>query len=207
MEELKKDTEEKILEAAKKVFIRKGMDGTRMQEIADEAGINKSLLHYYFRSKNKLFEEVFKGSIGAFFPKVANMMLAESISLSDKIKFFVNEYIDMLSENPFLPSFILSELNRDPDALLQLFNDHVNHSDYKDMHTFSQKLMGNNPQDFGFADVRHLIVNMLGLCVFPFMAKPLLIGVLFNEDEKAFQKFLDERKEVVVNFILNSIQK
>ena len=118
------ETEQKILDAAKKVFVVKGMTGARMQEIADEAGINKSLLHYYFRTKEKLFEAVFQSALGEFFPKVTSYMISD-ISLEDKIKVFVKEYSKVLQENPFLPSFIIGEVNRNPDNIIQYFKQNI----------------------------------------------------------------------------------
>src|SRR6478735_10691909 len=98
---MKKDlsTEEKILNAAKKVFLTKGMDGARMQDIADKAGINKALLHYYFRSKDKLFERIFIEEAQKFMPRVTHIMLSE-MTLFEKIEKFVGEYIDTLIQNP-----------------------------------------------------------------------------------------------------------
>ena len=116
-----RNTEGIVLAAAKKVFILKGMDGARMQEIADEAGINKSLLHYYFRSKEKLFEEIFKDTFAKFIPKI-DVLLSSNKSLEDKIKEFVKEYLELLQKNPHLPQFILQELNRNPDRLVELMS-------------------------------------------------------------------------------------
>src|SRR3982751_3647938 len=95
-------TEEKILSAAKKAFLTKGMDGARMQDIADKAGINKALLHYYFRSKDRLFEMIFLEEARKFMPRIATIMLSE-LTLFEKIEKFVDQYIDTLSQNPLLP--------------------------------------------------------------------------------------------------------
>ena len=112
-----KGAEEKILVAARKVFTTKGMAGARMQDIADEAGINKALLHYYFRDKDKLFEVVFMEEAQKFFPKI-NAIFNSDVPLFEKIENFVNEYIDEMQENPYLPWFVMNEVNRDPDQLL-----------------------------------------------------------------------------------------
>ena len=109
--------EEKIVAAARKVFTTKGMAGARMQDIADEAGINKAMLHYYFRDKDKLFETIFITEAQRFFPKI-NMIFQSDASLFDKIENFVNEYIDEMQENPYLPWFVMNEINRDPDQFL-----------------------------------------------------------------------------------------
>ena len=119
MVKVKKDstTEGKLLAAAKKVFTTKGMAGARMQDIADEAGINKAMLHYYFRDKDKLFEVIFLQEAEKFFPKI-NTIFESDLPLFEKIEQFVNEYIDEMVENPYLPWFILNELNRDADQFL-----------------------------------------------------------------------------------------
>src|SRR5271169_392301 len=110
-------TKEKILAAAKKVFMTKGMAGARMQDIADEAGINKALLHYYFRSKDKLFEMIYLEEAKKFFPKIS-MIFQSELPLFEKIKQFADEYISEILENPYLPWFVFNEINRDPDKFL-----------------------------------------------------------------------------------------
>jgi len=114
------NTEQMILLAAKKVFVRKGYTGSTMQEIANEAGINKSLLHYYFRSKEKLFNAVFHEAFKNFIPRVGEIMTSEP-PFFDKIEAFVGIYINLLMENTYLPGFILQEINRNPDKLIHFF--------------------------------------------------------------------------------------
>lgn len=112
----KENTEEKILEAAKEVFIEKGNDGARMQEIADKAGINKSLLHYYYRTKEKLFESVFKFAFSQFAPKFLNTFNTGE-DFFTQLRKFIDIYIDLISKNSFIPMFILNEVNRKKQAL------------------------------------------------------------------------------------------
>src|SRR3954468_10948841 len=117
MDKVKKDltTEEKILEAARKIFLAKGLDGARMQDIADEAGINKAMLHYYFRSKEKLFEKIFTEVAGHFLPRIATILASEN-SVLEKIDTFCAEYINQVMQTPYVPIFILNEINRQPEA-------------------------------------------------------------------------------------------
>ena len=112
-------TEGKILDAAKKVFTKKGMYGARMQEIADEAGINKALLHYYFRSKDKLFDAIFHEAFHDFVPRAFKSFKSE-MPFEDKLSLFVSNYIDIIIENPYLPLFIINEINQKPERLGQL---------------------------------------------------------------------------------------
>jgi TetR/AcrR family transcriptional regulator len=114
-----KNTEEQILDAAKNVFQSKGMDGSRMQEIADKAGINKAMLHYYYRSKYLLFEAVFKNAFSLLAPQL-NTILNDDSSLEDKIKNFTTDYTTFMMKHPYLPNFIIQELNRNEDFILKL---------------------------------------------------------------------------------------
>jgi AcrR family transcriptional regulator len=83
-------TEQKILEAARKIFLAKGLDGARMQDIADEAGINKAMLHYYFRSKDKLFEKIFAEVAGHFLPKIMAIFESKKVCLKKLKPFATN---------------------------------------------------------------------------------------------------------------------
>ncbi len=196
------NTEQSILEAAKIVFVKKGMEGARMQEIADEAGINKAMLHYYYRSKDKLFEAVFKETFLKLVPNLIEIVKTD-ISLFDKIRIFVSNYIDIINENPLIPAFIIHELNRNPDRVVELIKSSginpiffINQVDKEIKEGIIEPV---NPV--------HLIVNMLAMCIFPFVARPILQGVIFNENRQQYEKFIQERKKEVSEFIINSIRK
>lgn len=202
MTDQQKDTEQLILQAARNVFIKKGLDGARMQEIADEAGINKALLHYYFRSKEKLFEMIFQEELGKFFPKMVSLMSSPELGLEEKIRTFVDNYTSVFIKNPFLPSFILRELQRDPENLKQFFvksGFEVNNVKYV-IGGLSKQL------NMTFDEARHFMINMVSLCIFPFAGRPLIEKILFSEDKDDYDKFLAERKEVVANYIINSLK-
>ncbi len=202
MAELDNTTEKKILDAAKIVFLEKGFDGARMQEIADEAKINKALLHYYFRCKDNLFDAIFKEAFQQFLPKVAEVMMTEK-PLFEKIEFFIDTYLTMLSNNPHLPGFVMHEINRNPGRIVNII-----------------KSSGVRPEFLGLAiqkevdagliipiDPVHLIINILGMCLFPIIGKPIIRGFIFNDSEEAYQTFLSERKKEVTSFVINSIKK
>ena len=193
-------TEERILIAARTVFLHKGYYGARMQEIADEAGINKALLHYYFRSKDRLFEMIFMQAFARFVPVVENI-LGGPDPLPVKISSFVDHYIDLLRTNPYLPQFILNEITRDPDGLSRLFlASGLNPESY-----MQQVIRSLGPGMDSGSDFRHFMVNMLSMCIFPFVARPLLSRVMFGNDEAAYEHFLDERKKEVTSACLRMI--
>jgi len=201
MTEQKKDnTEEKILTAAQTVFIKKGMDGSRMQEIADEAGINKALLHYYFRSKQKLFEAIFSTVFNQIFPDIRNLLYSEK-PFEEKLSVFIEKYIDLLLKHPFLPSFILKEINRDPEFLASIIKKQgINPSEI--INLMDQEMEKGNIRKM---DPRELMINILSLSIFPFAARPLMQIMFYNNDQKAYKKLLIQRKDTVKDFILNSI--
>lgn len=201
MNEIKKDnTEEKILNAAQTVFIQKGMDGSRMQEIANEAGINKALLHYYFRTKQKLFEAIFKNVFKQIFPNLKAFIISD-MPIEDKLGIFIEKYISLLLKNPFLPTFILKEINRDPEFLASIMKSQgVNPMEVIQM--FEKEMEAGTICKM---DPRDLMINILGLSIFPFAAKPLMNIMFFDNGKKDYNDFLVKRKTTVKEFILNSI--
>ncbi len=196
-------TEEKILEAARKVFIERGLDGARMQEIADKAGINKALLHYYFRSKEKLFEVIFKETAGNLFPKF-EMILNSDKPLFHKIDEIVSNYIDLIIKNPYLPLFVLSEMNKSRNLQLANFFE-------MQRNKFVEKFVKNIEREIKRGVIKkispaHLIINIFSLCAFPFIAKPV-IGILLEIDDLQFKYMMEQRKKIVTDFIIASIKK
>lgn len=200
----KKDlnTEQKILLAAKTVFIEKGLEGARMQEIADEAGINKALLHYYYRTKDKLFEAVFIGAFNKMLPQVIELLNAE-LPLFEKITRFTENYINIFIDNPFIPGFVLHELSRNPERIVDLISNTGIQPEI-----FIQQVQYEIEQGKIIpVDPRQLIVNMLAMCIFPFVAKPILNTIIFQGNAEAYRAFIEERKSAVPEFIINSIKK
>lgn len=196
------NTEEVILEAARKVFIRKGMEGTRMQEIADEAGINKALLHYYFRSKEKLFEKIFAEGLKKLLPKVHHS-IEQSEGISEFVGYFIGNYLDLIKEMPYLPHFVLHEVNRNPSIIVESIRGNGFPLD---------KLQALIDKDLaagkiGPVKLEHLMVNMVSMVLFPVIARPIIQTILFNYDNEKFEAFLEERKSVVIPFVLQAIQQ
>ena len=196
-------TEERILSAARAVFMKKGMAGARMQDIADEAGINKAMLHYYFTDKDKLFEVIFLAEAQKFFPKI-NLIFQSDNSLFEKIEQFVYEYIDEMLKNPYLPWFVMNEINRDPD-------------------NFMYRVMGKknlpNPSAFllqiekevkkgNIKQIKpmHLLMNLLSMTIFPFVARPMMQRNLGMNDGQ-FMEAMEQRKKEIPAFIIDSIRK
>lgn len=186
-------TEEKIKEAARVVFHKKGFAATRTRDIAEEAGINLALLNYYFRSKQKLFEIIMTETLVGFVQSLTSVINDGRTSLEEKITQVASNYIDLLSHEPEIPVFILSEIRNNPGALLEKLpiRETINRSVMFQQHKEAvEKGRITEPNPL------HFLMNVIGLIVFPFIAKPLLqgIGKLKNTE---FNELMQERKTMI----------
>lgn len=191
-------TEEKIFMAATEVFAEKGMTGARMQDIADRAGINKSLLHYYYRSKDKLFKAVFDKLAETMFRKFASI-LSKEITFEEKIAYFLSEHISFLQKNPHLPLFIITEVARDPE-LLKKFISSVN------LQTIGKTIKPDLNPGITETEIAHLMVTVVAMSVFPVMARPVVEAILAQQGID-YDTFLEERKTYSPHFIAKAIRK
>jgi AcrR family transcriptional regulator len=194
------DTETLILDAARKVFLENGFDGSTMQQIATVAGINKALLHYYFRSKDRLFEAVFMEAFAKMVPNLFKIFTAD-VPFTEKIKGLVNAYISALQEYPQIPQFILHELHRNPGRIIDLMHSTGLDPDMV-MNIIRMELKKGHLVEI---EPHQFMVNLLALCIFPFAARPMIQGFIFKNDAKAYGEFLEKRKTEVADFIINSI--
>lgn len=199
MNQLKEDTEQKIIKAAREVFIEKGLQGARMQEIADKAGINKALLHYYFRSKDKMFDAVFQDIIREIVPVFSEKMKGEQ-NINELLRVFIGFYNDTFRKNPYLPQFFFHEIWQHPDKLAAFI---------KAQDINPEKLMKANIDKLPKSDdtpffVQHMFANVLGMTLFPHIARPLFQRILFDNNEELYDKFLSERTNILMKLIEGS---
>ena len=198
-----KQTEEKIFESATEIFTEKGMDGARMQDIANHAGINKSLLHYYYRSKERLFNAVFEKIAEKMFEKFSPV-LDPGLSLENKIRFFFREHINFLQKNPKLPAFLLNEVNRNPSRIKRLIRN-------LDIDLLWKKLEEQHKDELKkynitIKSIPQIMTSIAAMSVFPFAAKGLIISLL-DELDIDFEDYLEERKEFAADFVIKAILK
>lgn len=194
-------TQEKILRSAREIFMAKGMDGARMQEIADHAGINKALLHYYFRNKESLFGAVFGQAILELLPSLTEVFRSNR-SLLEKIQDFFAIHIGFIQANPMIPHFIITEITRNPDVILNGFKT-LNQQGLFDQFAIDVNTSIKNGEIKPIDPVQ-LIINLISLSVFPFIAKPLLMR-LFGMEENRFEQLMEERKTEVTKFVINAL--
>jgi len=198
--ELHTKTEQNILISAEKVFYKKGKQGTSMQDIADEAGITRTSLNYYYRSKDKLFEAVFKNAMNSFMPKVSELMSSND-PLMDQFPALVENIIDLFIEKPQIPVFVLQELSSNPSRLPQI---------WMELGINPEKVVRKMKEEKAYAylkvDPRQLVISVISMCIFPFAAKPILVPLMFEEDENAFIEAMQQRKLLIPKMIENLIK-
>lgn len=194
-------TEQRIFEAAREEFIVKGLEGAKMQDIADRAGINKALLHYYFRTKERLFEAVAKQVLGRVFPVLRNLLESE-LPLEEKLDQIVDMYVETVSRNSFVPLFVITEMNKRP----QHFFERILPGELPKPQKLVQQLE-TAAQEGRIRAIEpvHLVSNILAMCVFPFLARPMLCGVMGLSDQD-WKHYVDGRKAEIKRFVRDALR-
>lgn len=202
------DTEERILEAARAVFLRRGTAGARMREIAEEAGVNQALLHYYFRGKDALAESVFRRAARQLLPPIVAELRSDH-PLEEKAKRVISLEFHHLARNPNLPAYIISELNLHPDRAPQLWEEMVGEPVDRSGGSVLEKLKQQLDEAAETGRMRRVapeqfLVNLISLCIFPFAARPMLETVL-GMDAGEFDAFVEEREQSLPEFFLGAL--
>jgi TetR/AcrR family transcriptional regulator len=185
-------TEQKILEAAETEFLAEGLAGARMQTIADKAGINKALLHYYFRSKDKLFEVVFNWKLSQFVPQVSAVVHQEDMPFLEKLDLFIMGYMRFVRQNPSVPVFMVSTMHRNPDLAKRIQT------------SFGEEVVALMRREMEKGNIRtvdphHFLLSVLGMCVFPVLARPIASRLMVINDE-TYDRILEERHLHVMQY-------
>ena len=206
IETKEKPTEELILDAAMKVFTRKGFAAARMEEIAKEAGINRALLHYYHRDKQTMFNRIFESRFKEFFKGLFVIFESDNISLFEKIKRMVDHEISTLIKHPDLARFIITEIAQSPDLLLE-YGKKLGVNPRMFIEAFEKQVVKEvNEGVIKPIDGKQLLINIMSLCIYPFVARPI-IQTMMSVDETKFSHMAEQRKKEVSEFIINAIKK
>ncbi|MEY2765013.1 MAG: hypothetical protein RLZZ205_1437 [Bacteroidota bacterium] len=196
-------TEERIKKAAVKVFQAKGYGAARTRDIAEEAGINLALLNYYFRSKEKLFESVMLESMEGFMKVMMTVFNEEKTTLEEKITAIVFAYHDMLFERPDLPIFILSELRNGNHGIILKTSGLK--KIYQQSHFAKQYQEAVEKGKLADRPMIWLVMNMMSLSIFPFMAAPML-QMVGDMDDKQYRKLLTQRKDGIAKWVIKTLK-
>lgn len=194
-------TEAKILAAARELFAQRGYAGTRMQEIADYAGINKGLLHYYFKTKETLFKAVFKESFQEFSQKL-NEIFASSRPLLEKLDAVVDEYMYILLANPNLPGFIVSELHTNTEAFVEEIMSLSSRPDPSKL--MMQLHLEAQAGRIRLVDPFQTMLHLFSMCVFPFIARPMIQGMV-HLDNQTYMELMRHRKAAIKDFLRHAL--
>ncbi len=201
-------TEQRILDAAHAVFVRRGTAGARMQEIAEEAGVNKALLHYYFRNKERLADAVFRRVALALFPPVIGV-LSSDLTLEEKVARVIDLEFEHLTRSPFVPGYFISEVNHRPERAEQLITSLLGSPNEVRPRVFNSLAaqIQERVQAGTMKPIRpeQFAVNLLSLCIFPFAARPMLTVMLGRGDD-GFREFIAERRAHLVDFFLGALR-
>ncbi len=201
-----KPTEELILDAAMKVFTRKGFAAARMEEIAKEAGINRALLHYYHRDKQTMFNRIFESRFKEFFKGLFVIFESDNISIFEKIKRMVDHEISTLIKHPDLARFIITEIAQTPELLIE-YGMKLGVNPRMFIETFEKQVAKEvNEGLIKPIDGKQLLINIMSLCIYPFVARPI-IQTMMKVDETSYYKMVEQRKKEVSEFIINAIKK
>ena len=191
------NSEERIKAAARKVFHQKGYAGTRTRDIAEEAGINHAMVNYYFRSKEKLFQIVMIETMTYFFQGISAILNEETTSLEQKIEQVVAKYIDLLLEEPELPTFVFNEVRTNPEPFIE--NTPIGETLQNSVlaRQYTEAVARGEVSE---PNLLQMVLNVISLVIFPFIAQPILIA-LNKIDNDQYKALILERKKLIPQWI------
>ncbi len=202
--QLNTETEQKIIDAAQSVFREKGLDGARMQEIADRAGINKALLHYYFRSKDRLFQTVFRTEVQGVFQRMIEAVTATE-NIREFLRTFINTYLDNISERSYLIRFVMWESENKSDEFETIFKQVMSTKGFT-----KNPLVQRIEQAVADGQIRavnpyHFVLSLIGMCVLPYVAPTAVRNIIGIRDTSSAE-FLETRKKEIFNLVWQGLK-
>lgn len=199
------DTESRILQAAEREFFEKGYAGARTASIAEAAGVTHAMLHYYFRTKDKLFERIVSEKISILGNIIISAIGDEDLTLEDRIRQGIERHFDFIAANRDLPKFIVNEVLTRPDVVemmkcnLQNIVNNLLNSLQHEIDAYAAKGLCRQ------VNARMLLIDIVSLNVFPFMAAPIVLGAI-GDSYNSYDEFLALRKTENVETILNKLK-
>ncbi len=198
-QEENKDVETRILKAAEQVFVRKGFDAATMGDIANEAGIGRTSLNYYFRTKEMLFEAILGDLMEKILPNIAQIVDEETL-YQDKIKKIIRLYLQIIRKNQLIPFFVINEFQRNPEHLLQfVLKDPVRVIPLVQLKQFVVDEMEKGT--IRKIPIIDLVSTFVSLIIFPFFIKKPLTELFLDGKEAGFEEFIDRRTEFIYGIV------
>ena len=199
------NTEQKIIEAAEQEFLIKGFDGARTTSIAAKAGVTHAMFHYYFRTKEKIFEKIISQKLELLTGLIMNSISLENLSLEEKLQRIIDSHIDFVSENPELPGFLVREIFNNPERFEILKARFENFAPLIIQNLQKELDKGKEEGKYKTIDARMLLIDIISLNIFPYMAAPLINSILngFMTDKENFK---ESRKKENFETIMRKIK-
>jgi TetR/AcrR family transcriptional regulator len=197
------ETRERILDAAHRVFLRKGTAKGRTQEIAREAGVNKALVHYYFGTKAALADAIFERALDTIMPRIFGILADPDRSIAQKVPAITREQIDFHSIRPYLAGYLISELHAEPERVARLM---TRRGGPVPLDVLRRQLReGTRAGKFRPISAEQFVANMMGLLIFPFAIRPALMELL-SLDDSHWRSFVEERRHLVPEFFMAGLR-
>ena len=187
------NTEEKIMEVAKSLFMQRGFAATKTRDIAEKAGINLALLNYYYRSKEKLFNKIMMEVMSVFMKSIFKIFEDKETTLEQKFELLAIKYIDRIKSNPDIPNFIINELRSRPE---EFFDKVIEGRKLQDLYIYDQLVERMGQEKVDAINPIHIMMNCMSLTLFPFVGKPML-RLVTGIDNAEFNAMMEERKKLI----------
>ena len=199
------NTEQKIIEAAEQEFLIKGFDGARTTSIAAKAGVTHAMFHYYFRTKEKIFEKIISQKLELLTKLIMESITIENLSLEEKLQRIIDSHIDFVSENPELPGFLVREIFNDPERFELLKSCFETFAPVLIQNLQKELDKGHEEGKYRKTDARMMLIDIISLNIFPYMASPMINAILsgYMNDKEGFKEL---RKKENLETIMRKIK-
>ena len=198
-------TKEDILKAATDIFTEKGFAGTRMQEIADKANVNKAMLHYYFTNKDHLYDETVRTVLREVVGTAMSALKQENLSAMERFSRFIDGYIDTVSCNPHLVGFVMHDFATGAKKMTQIIRETQEHNDFVHAEPAVQMMSeGMKSGELRAMDPHQTMISLIGMSLFYFVAEPVVVANLGlqNIDRR---EMLERRKQNIKQIFFTGI--
>jgi AcrR family transcriptional regulator len=197
------NTQARIKQAARIIFLKKGLDGARTQEIADLAGANPALIPYYFKTKHKLFEIILVEEFAGIIARIEKIVNDQGTPFEIKVQKLVDVCSDMVLESPHLPIYSVSVIRKGNSAVIN-YTKHMRNMLHQSVMAgqLRQEVAAGTLKPIGVA---HVLINLLGLAIFPALAAPIL-QIMGDMKEEDYAQLIKSRQQHVAEWVLQSLR-
>ncbi len=200
--------EEQILQEAENLFVEKGFSGTSTTDIAKRVGCNQALVHYYFRTKENLFQRIFVEKLESGCSTLIEPLSNTDTDFFDKLRYTIGVYFDFLAKNPQLAFFVLKEIIGNSNRLEFVYEFFMSNSIRANLYNTIDSIVQAEVEKGTIRTITtvNLVLDVISLTVFNFLALPIY-DKLSESSESERQQFVADRKEEIITLIINGLKK